>query len=91
MDSQDASEQGARDTATILPFILAILLAPPIITIFAVPVTIGRWPLILVYLFGVWAAAILINFLLARRLGRLERANSDQSTRSSPSGADADR
>jgi hypothetical protein len=64
--------QGAVDAATVLPFVAAVLLAPPIILIFGAPVMLAGIPLILVYVFGVWAAIILAAALLARRLSRNE-------------------
>jgi hypothetical protein len=64
--------QGALDAATVLPFVAAMLLAPPIILIFAVPVMLAGIPLILIYVFGVWAVIILSAALLARRLSKAE-------------------
>ena len=58
-----------RDAATVLPFVAAVLLLPPFVLIFAAPVLFGGIPLIVVYIFGVWAAVILATYLTARRLG----------------------
>lgn len=91
MKIQETSVQGAWDAAAVLPLLLMILLIPPIVTIFAVPVTIGRVPLILVYLFSVWGGAIVASFLLARRLARIERAHLDRPLDRNLSGTDADR
>lgn len=71
MASEEPDRQGLRDAATILPFAAAALLAPPLIWIFAGPTEQGRVPLIVIYIFGIWAAIILAAFLLARRIGRL--------------------
>ena len=71
MDSPQ-TPQGALDAATVLPFVAAMLLAPPIILIFAVPVMLAGIPLILIYVFGVWAVIILSAALLARRLSEAE-------------------
>lgn len=60
------------DAATVLPFVAAILLCPPIILIFAAPVMLAGIPLILIYVFGVWAAIVLSAALLARRLSTTE-------------------
>ena len=68
MEIGEPEEQGARDAATVLPFVTAVLLLPPVVLIFAAPVLPGGIPLIVVYIFGVWAAIILATFLTARRL-----------------------
>lgn len=65
-DRQD--RQRIRDAATVLPFVAAALLMPPLIGIFAAPVVLGGIPLIVLYVFAVWAAVILGAFVLARRL-----------------------
>lgn len=70
MDGGESDGQGARDAATVLPFVAAVLLMPPIVLIFAAPVLVGGIPLIVVYIFGVWVAVILAAFLAARRLAR---------------------
>ena len=51
-----ADPQGTRDAASLLPVAAAILLLPPVIVVFAAPVLIAGIPLIVVYVFGVWAA-----------------------------------
>lgn len=66
-DGERASE-GARDAAIVLPIAAALLLLPPVILIFAAPRLIGGVPLIVVYLFGVWAAIVLAAFLVSRRM-----------------------
>ena len=68
MDISEPEGQGARDAATVLPFVAAVLLLPPFVLIFAAPVLFGGIPLIVVYIFGVWAAIILATYLTARRL-----------------------
>jgi hypothetical protein len=57
-----------RDAAIVLPFLVAVLWAPPVVLIFAGPAAPSGVPLIVIYIFVVWAAAILASFLLARRL-----------------------
>ena len=50
-----------------LPIVVVLLLMPPLIRIFAAPATLGGIPLIIVYIFAVWAAAILVAIVVARR------------------------
>jgi hypothetical protein len=52
----------------VLPFVALFLILPPIIHIFAAPVRLAGIPLIVVYVFGWWAAAVAAAFLIARRL-----------------------
>lgn len=61
-----ADAQRAGDAATLLPLAAAALFLPPFILVFAAPVLIAGIPLIVVYVFGVWAAIILCAWLLAR-------------------------
>lgn len=72
MAAEEPDRQGLRDAAAILPFAAAVLLAPPLIWIFAGPAAPGRIPPIILYIFGIWAAIILATFLLARRIARLK-------------------
>jgi hypothetical protein len=69
---EDWEERPARtrDAATLLPFLAAVLLAPPVILVFARPAAPWGVPLIVLYVFAVWGATILAGFLLARRLKR---------------------
>jgi hypothetical protein len=59
-------EGRARDAAVLLPLLGLFLLMPPIIALFAQPVTVVGVPLIVAYVFGVWLA--LVAALLARAL-----------------------
>ena len=70
MNRWEADAQGARDAATLLPFAAAVLLLPPFILVFAAPVLVAGVPLIVIYVFGVWAAVILGAWLFARRHAR---------------------
>jgi len=64
----ERESRGARDAAAILPFLGVVLLFPPLIHIFAAPATVAGVPLIVVYLFGVWAAIIVVAYLVSRRM-----------------------
>ena len=79
MDGSETGGRGARDAATVLPFVVALLLIPPAILIFAKPVTIAGLPLIVVYLFGVWAVAIIAATVIAGRLARTDTEAGTQS------------
>lgn len=59
-----------RDAALALPLIGGFLLTPPAILVFAGDRHILGVPLIVIYLFAVWAALILGAGLLAGRLRR---------------------
>ena len=65
-----ANAQATRDAATLLPVAAAALLLPPFILVFAAPVLVAGVPLIVVYVFGVWATVILAAWLLSRCHGR---------------------
>lgn len=67
MRRSQADEQRVRDAATLLPVAAAVLLLPPFILVFAAPVLIAGIPLIVVYVFGVWAAIVLCAWMVARR------------------------
>jgi predicted Kef-type K+ transport protein len=68
MTDPERENRGARDAAAILPFLGVVLLFPPLVYIFAAPAAVAGVPLIVLYLFGVWAAIILVAFLVSRRL-----------------------
>lgn len=68
MTDSVSDNRGARDAAAILPFLGLVLFFPPLVYIFTAPLTVAGIPLIVVYIFGVWAAMILATFLVARRL-----------------------
>lgn len=68
MERERPGRQRIRDAATVLPFAATILLMPPLIGIFAAPVTLGGVPLIVLYVFAIWAAIVVGAFVLARRL-----------------------
>lgn len=68
MTDPESNGRRARDAAGILPFVGIVLLFPPFVYIFAAPVLVAGVPLIVVYVFGVWAALILVAFLVSRML-----------------------
>jgi hypothetical protein len=70
MEPEQPDRQRIRDAATALPFVAAALLMPPLIGIFVSSIAPGGIPLIVLYIFTVWAMVILGAFVLARRLGR---------------------
>jgi uncharacterized membrane protein YdjX (TVP38/TMEM64 family) len=58
------------DGAFVLAVLAFILLTPPIIVIFNVPVFVFGVPLLHVYSFGVWLAAIVAGGVLSTRIAR---------------------
>lgn len=60
----------APDAAVALPLFGLFLLMPPVISLFAAPASLFGVPLIVLYLFGVWAILIACAALLTRHLGR---------------------
>lgn len=71
MSDWETRAQATRDAATVLPFATAVLMAPPAVLIFAAPRLLFGIPLIVLYIYGVWAAAVLAAYVIARRLERL--------------------
>jgi hypothetical protein len=69
-ESWEARSQPAKDAAVLLPFVVLLLLLPPVILVFAAPVMVAGIPLIVVYVYGVWALSVLVAFLVAQRLDR---------------------
>lgn len=65
-----AESRRTRDLAVLLPVVAAILFLPPVILLFAAPVTVAGIPLIVVHVFSAWAVLVLGAFLVARRLAR---------------------
>jgi hypothetical protein len=61
-----ADAESARDAAILLPFLAAVLLLPPFILLFAVPVHVAGVPLIVIYIFGAWAAIVAAAWWVAR-------------------------
>ena len=74
----DAKPEGRlAERALVLTAATLILLTPPILTIFDVPVTIAGIPLLDVYCFATWLVAIVLGGLLSARM-QASRANPDQ-------------
>lgn len=71
---QPLRHRKARDRAVILPLVGAILFLPPVAAIFRVDATIGGIPLLVLYIFAVWAGLILAAALLAPRLRESDAA-----------------
>ena len=76
----DERSQGWRDLGTALPFLTALLLLPPAILLFSASVTVAGAPLIIVYVFGVWAVAIVTAWIVARRLAGADAPEPKQKT-----------
>lgn len=72
MRGREPDPQSARDAAVMLPFVAAALLLPPIVLIFTAPVLVAGVPLIVVYIFGVWAAIVVAAYVTARRVASAE-------------------
>ncbi|MEM8742919.1 MAG: hypothetical protein AAGE13_15675 [Pseudomonadota bacterium] len=60
----------ARELAVILPLLGVFLLVSPVIRVFAAPGTVAGIPLIVLYIFGVWAVMIVATAALTRRFLR---------------------
>jgi len=56
------------DAAVVVPLAALLLFMPPFISLFAVPASVFGIPLVVLYMFGVWAALVLLTWWLARRL-----------------------
>ena len=72
-----AGRRRLETTALFLPIFGAILIVPPFIGVFNLPLAIFGLPVVAIYLFTVWTGLIGITALLSRRLGRDEPANDE--------------
>ncbi|OAB56695.1 hypothetical protein AY600_02345 [Phormidium willei BDU 130791] len=61
-----------RDLAAVLPVAMLLLVLPPYVRIFDQDSFLGGVPLLFLYIFGLWALAILVSALVARGLARRE-------------------
>lgn len=68
MKKRSTDPARVHDAARLLPLLGAILLMPPVITLFVANVNIGGVPLIVVYLFCTWLTLIVCAAWLSRRL-----------------------
>ncbi|MGP1254324.1 MAG: hypothetical protein ACTS10_07935 [Kiloniellales bacterium] len=64
-----------RDIATVLPLALLLLVLPPYVRIFDQDSFLNGIPLLLIYIFGLWALVILASGLLSRNLVQHEMAD----------------
>jgi hypothetical protein len=62
------SGQRLRSAAVLVPVAGAFLLLPPFLPLFAAPVRVFGLPLIVLYIFGVWALLVLLTWAITRRL-----------------------
>lgn len=85
MRKRPADPARVHDAARLLPMLGALLLMPPIISLFVVNASIAGVPLIVVYLFGTWVALIGGAAWLARRLAASE-ADPEQRDAGEPPG-----
>lgn len=65
---QRSASRRAHSAAVLLPLFGVFLLLPPFVTLFATSARPFGVPLIVLYLFGVWALLVAGAALLARRL-----------------------
>ncbi len=61
-------EARLTDRAFVLPLLTLVLLTPPIVTIFDVPIFFFGIPLLHIYCFGLWLAAIAAGGILSSRI-----------------------
>lgn len=72
MEPWESRTRKVRDAAALLPVAAVFLLLPPIILIFSAPVLIAGIPLIVLYVYGVWACLILCALLVAVRVREVD-------------------
>jgi len=77
MGERRVDDGRASGAAVVLPLVGLFLLMPPIITLFAGSQGVAGVSLVVVYVFGVWAALIVCAALLARHLGEPPRPGPD--------------
>jgi hypothetical protein len=65
-----AGDRRLRDVAALLPVGFLLLILPPYIRVFDQPAALAGVPLLHLYVFGAWAAAIVAAGLVAHRLAR---------------------
>jgi hypothetical protein len=67
-------ESRLADRALVLAIATFVLLTPPMIAVFDLSVAVFGIPLLHLYAFGVWIAAIVIGGVISRRLMRRQAA-----------------
>jgi hypothetical protein len=74
------SRRRLETAALVLPVFGALLVVPPLLGVFNVPVTIGGIPLVAIYLFSIWIGLIVATFVLSRflKLGAGSDTDSDE-------------
>lgn len=85
MSEERVDDGTAASVAVALPLLGLFLLMPPIVVLFARGVGVAGVPLIVIYLFGVWAALIVGAVLLAWRMGHGRRDESADTSAPVPS------
>ena len=73
MEHWESRTRNIRDAAAILPVAAIFLLLPPVILVFSAPVLIIGIPLIVLYIYGVWACLVLVALLVALRVEETDR------------------
>ncbi len=63
-----------QSAAVLVPLAALFLLMPPFVLLFATPRMVFGVPLIVLYIFGVWALLVVATRLLARRLAPRQQA-----------------
>lgn len=80
--SPSTSETRKREhTALMLPIVGALLIVPPLLTLFTGPHRIFGAPLETIYLFSVWIAMIVGAVLASRHMPRAEIVERDNETK----------
>ena len=72
-----AGQRRLETTALVLPVFGAILIVPPFLGVFNLPVTVFGVPIVAIYLFSIWVGLIGATAFLSRRLGR-DDAHADE-------------
>jgi hypothetical protein len=73
-----AGRRRIETAALVLPIFGALLIVPPLIGVFNLPVALFGIPLIAIYLFAVWIGLIGATAMLSRRLGRTGGGGEDE-------------
>ena len=67
-----------RDRSLVFLMIGCILLMPPAAGVMELPFVVGGVPIILIYVFVVWALLIALAFMLSRSLHEIEQSHADR-------------